>query len=216
MSVPAMIDPEIGGAQEVYGYLTAGGQPVVLVSAGLSGAGQRAELHRKRFFHFDPAAAPFARTSFARRVQSTEIAQKEYRERCYDSAGIREKLSFGWRRGAGAIVLNFYLGSQSSAPLRARLASLANLGLAALVEHARAIGAPTSPLSARISRRLRLAAPELPRRELQVCALTLAGCSASEIAIQLGISASTALTYRQRAYRRLGVNRATELLAFLL
>ena len=67
-----------------------------------------------------------------------------------------------------------------------------------------------------LERRLRLVAGSLPRRELQVCTLIASGTSSEGIALELGVSLNTVLTYRKRAYVRLGISSQNELLRLLL
>ncbi len=53
--------------------------------------------------------------------------------------------------------------------------------------------------------RLKVVRHDLSFRELEVAAGMLAGKTLREIAASLGVAHSTAITYRERAYRRLGV-----------
>ncbi len=48
--------------------------------------------------------------------------------------------------------------------------------------------------------------PILSQREREVCALTILGNSTQTIAEKLNVSINTVMTYRKRAYQRLGVN----------
>lgn len=54
--------------------------------------------------------------------------------------------------------------------------------------------------------RLGVRAPSLSSRERQICARIAGGHSAAAIAVELGISASTVMTLRKRAYEKLGVH----------
>jgi len=63
-----------------------------------------------------------------------------------------------------------------------------------------------------VSARLRQLAPELSRRELEVCTHIARGLSSEGIALELGISVNTVLTYRKRAYARLNISTQNELL----
>ena len=56
----------------------------------------------------------------------------------------------------------------------------------------------------------------LPRRELEVCARILYGISSEGIALELGISEQTVITYRKRTYERLGIATSRELLLWYL
>jgi DNA-binding CsgD family transcriptional regulator len=53
--------------------------------------------------------------------------------------------------------------------------------------------------------------PDLTGRERQTCARAAIGMTAEGAALDLGIATSSILTYRKRAYRRLGVTSAYEL-----
>jgi DNA-binding CsgD family transcriptional regulator len=56
----------------------------------------------------------------------------------------------------------------------------------------------------------------LSRRETEVCARILHGVSSLGIALDLGISEETVMTYRKRAYQRLGIGSQRELLLWYL
>ncbi|MEC3947813.1 helix-turn-helix domain-containing protein [Sphingobium sp. HWE2-09] len=71
-------------------------------------------------------------------------------------------------------------------------------------------------LAERIAQRLGRQYPRLTDRERIVCGYTLAGYTAEGISLILGIGISTIVTYRRRAYSRLGVSNANQLIAPLL
>jgi len=71
-------------------------------------------------------------------------------------------------------------------------------------------------LAEQIAQRLARRYPGLTARERLVCGYTLAGYTAKGIGRILGIGASTIVTYRRRAYSRLGVSNANQLIAPLL
>ncbi|MTJ84214.1 MAG: helix-turn-helix transcriptional regulator [Telmatospirillum sp.] len=56
----------------------------------------------------------------------------------------------------------------------------------------------------------------LTRRELDVCARSLLGMTAEGIALDLDIKKSSVLTYRKRAYARLGISSQTQLFRLLV
>ena len=66
------------------------------------------------------------------------------------------------------------------------------------------------------TRRLRQIMPQLARRELDVCVGIMRGKSSEAIALALGISVNTVLTYRKRAYTRLGITSHNELMRLVL
>ena len=64
-------------------------------------------------------------------------------------------------------------------------------------------------------RRLYLLEVGLTERERKVCALALAGVSIEGSAYELGIKKSSIITYRKRAYARLGISSLNELFLIL-
>ena len=56
----------------------------------------------------------------------------------------------------------------------------------------------------------------LTGREKEVCLRILSGFSSEAIAAELGISLHSTLTYRKRAYERLGISSQSELFAIVL
>lgn len=68
----------------------------------------------------------------------------------------------------------------------------------------------------RLLRLLELRFPQLSGREREVCALTILGNSTKLIASMLGVSPNTVITYRQRAYERLGVSNASSLVSEII
>lgn len=58
--------------------------------------------------------------------------------------------------------------------------------------------------------------PQLTPRENEVCALSILGKTTQSIADQLSISPTTVITYRQRAYDRLGVSNTSAMVAELI
>lgn len=107
------------------------------------------------------------------------------------------------------MVLSFYRRRAGDHALQ-RLAGLANLGLTALARSVPDMAGAAS--IGRIDARIAAVYPQLTRRERQVCVRTLAGWSARAIAATLGIGPASVLTYRQRAYRRLGFSCAADFL----
>jgi DNA-binding CsgD family transcriptional regulator len=63
-----------------------------------------------------------------------------------------------------------------------------------------------------LERLVRCIAPDLPQREVQVCAGIALGLNSEAIGQTLGIGINTVLTYRKRAYARLQISSHNELL----
>ncbi|PVE47516.1 hypothetical protein DDE23_11805 [Pararhodobacter aggregans] len=125
------------------------------------------------------------------------IRDIDYRHECYTEGAVLERLSL-YRAGAPGIIANAYrardTGPFPPAALRA-FAARAPVLHAALLRHARLVpvAAPADPLAG------------LSPREAQVARLTAAGEDQPRIAQALGLAPHSVITYRRRAYAKLGV-----------
>lgn len=216
---------QFDAVQEVFAYRidpTRFPPSVLLSSSGLQGSDRRVALWVSDFHSIDPLTTARVPVSigqgFTRLIRASEICHPVYREVCFEDPRFIDKLSFGWQDENQSLVLNFYRGPGSQKRLSGSLLTLANIGLAAVAQRARVMPASRPPGHDIdwIESRMALRFPQLSTRERQVCARTLAGCSSHTIALELCISAGTVLTYRQRAYVRLGFSRATDFLPQLM
>lgn len=208
------------GVEELFAYrVEEGAVPRALASSsGLADAEERARMYARRFHLSDPAAA--ARrgappgSGFHARVPAAAIAVGAYRRLCFDRPRFVEKICFGWRKADHALVVSFYQRHDGVEPDLFQLGALAQVAITGLTRMA---AAPRdAPLVAEVERRLGAAHALLAPRERAVCARTLAGLTAREIGAELGIALGTVLTYRQRAYQKLGVAKASDLLAAVM
>jgi len=78
------------------------------------------------------------------------------------------------------------------------------------------LDAPDTPPLQLAAQRLRRHCPALTGRELEVCERLLRGWTFEGIATDLGGSSSTAKTYRNRAFERLGIHHRNELFGLVL
>lgn len=156
-------------------------------------------------------------SGFAGLYSAAEIRRLEYRALCFEQAHLVDKLCFGWRGGDRLLIISFYR-SRSDLPYAIeRFAGLADITLSALTRSLNASERPAAvPLAERLELRLSLQFDQLSPRERQICALTLAGVTADEIAVRLDIRRSRVLTYRQRAYQRYGFTRSSDFLDVLV
>ena len=196
----------LAGVDEVFAYRAENGcRPEQLLSSSvLADAPTRASLYSERFYRHDPAGRalkPSAGRGFFERVASEQIGPREYRAICFERPRFVEKLCYGWRDRERSLVLSFYRRGDRGAPTGDRLSALATVVLGLLARRQSVIALS---LRMRLERHIALRHPQLTLRERQVCALTLAGSTSEEAASELGIRQATVLTYRQRAYRRLG------------
>ncbi len=206
---------------EVFAYrIASSGPPVPILSCNASGEVQdRPRLYVNRFHRFDPAHAALTPArpdhGFVRRVGAEEIGREDYRLACFDRPSFVDKLCFGWCGADGATVISFYRREGGSDNPQQQLSALAGVAHAALARRRRDQTTPTDTVT-EIETRLARAFPMLSAREVEVCARTLAGWEAGRTAQALGIAPSSVLTYRQRAYQRLGYNRASDFLHSLI
>lgn len=150
----------------------------------------------------------------------------EHRKAIYIRHGLRERVSLvagdalGGGGSGGVLAVNLYRGMEQSSFRDDEVDLLCSL-------------AP--PLLATVQLHLRLTAPQhlgemqaphdvtlnpepaaladLPRREREVCQRLLRGWTYDGIAADLGISAGTVKTYRNRAFERMGLHHRNELFA---
>lgn len=210
-------------ASEVFGFrLDEQGEPDMLVSHGLRGfAARRAMLYLDRFATLDPIIETIRTRAredcvTAASFRSRDIADESYRGRCFDHAGLVEKVSCFQRRGSSIFVLAFY---RTEAEFRSLgpIVELAELALPVLQRHSEMLeGEVGLSLAQRLERRLAMHFPSLTDRERGVCARTLAGMTAEAIALELGIGRTSVLTYRRRAYERYGVSSAGQFIENIL
>jgi DNA-binding CsgD family transcriptional regulator len=166
-----------------------------------------------RFYKYDPNlrfvgdAAKLRGKVLVRSVKPADIRQRAYRK-LYEDSGIAHRISLlTGTQGQALVALNFYRvrasGEFSDAEI-ARIKSVA-LPLAAIVRRHVELIVQSASSSDAWRQRLKVVRHDLSFRELEVAAGMLAGKTLREIAASLGVAHSTAITYRERAYRRLGV-----------
>ncbi len=211
----------VAGVDEIFAYHVRDGErPVALESISERGDhAPRARHYAERFYHHDPVVHARRHTAagrgFVTCVRASDIGLRDYRAICFDQPRFADKLCFGWRGAGRAIVLSFYRRTDGTEGSSA-LAALANVGLTALARQTVGAADPETRLVDRLEARIARAFPSLTPRELQVCARTVAGWTAQRTAHALGIRPSSVLTYRQRAYQRLGFSAAADFLPAVL
>uniref|UniRef100_UPI0035AEA372 helix-turn-helix transcriptional regulator n=1 Tax=Paenirhodobacter enshiensis TaxID=1105367 RepID=UPI0035AEA372 len=215
------IAQSVAGTRELFAYRIDASAPddtpEVLVSLSeLADVEERAAAYSRRFHRSDPAARALACAApgngFTCRIPAGTIARDEYRKLCFDRPRFAEKICFGWRRPDHALVISFYRDQNAAEPDLARLGALAQLAITSIARQARKPRALLPEIEVRLAR----AHPNLTTREREVCARTLAGETARGIGERLSLSVGTVLTYRQRAYQKLGCNKSNDLLAAVI
>jgi DNA-binding CsgD family transcriptional regulator len=140
-----------------------------------------------------------------------EVADEAYRRLCYGDTGIRERLSLLAVFPTGSRVALSWYRNHSYPDYGAGdfdwLGRHAQLVVAAVRRHMQlALRAPADPhLADSVAR--------LSARERELISHVLAGRTTKEAASAMGVSTTTALTYRYRAFRHLGVSSGRDLLA---
>jgi len=150
-----------------------------------------------------------------------DIEDPQYRH-CFELTHVQERVSlFSWI-GLDLYQLSVFRGPRKasfSAPEMNHFAALAKLLLATAQKHEMLIDQQRSfPRHLNIEgieRLLKLRAPELSTRECEVCARAVAGKTIEGTSLELDIRRTSVITYRQRAYQKLGISRTNELVAFL-
>lgn len=201
--------------------------PPVIESAVWRGGEHVAEVQRAYLaglYRADPSLAYAGDGVGVLHLRRDAIADADYRRVCYVRSHLLERVTVVAPDTAGLVLLNLYR-REAGGPFAARdLAAVRELAplLAALaVKHVGMIGALLRSRArgdriAAAAARLYALDGSLTRREIDVLARALIGMTSAAIALDLRISAHTVLTYRKRAYARLGVAGQAELFALCL
>ena len=161
-----------------------------------------------------------------RAVRVDEIADAEYRRRLFAEPRLRAKAALVVRAPGHALYVNLYRGLDREPFAPGDLAAVERTCdvLAAMLERhfALADDAAASDLAA-AQRVVTGAAVErggggapLSEREAAVCARIVAGYSAEGIGLDLGVSTHSVVTYRRRAFEKLGIATQKELFSLVL
>lgn len=204
--------------------LEASGRVAALSTASAHGAVASitaVEYHQHRFDTIDSNMVWLARKKTPVRAQTwmshqfaEDVADPHYRDLCYTKPGIRERTSILLLSNDGRrIAVSFYRNlafepfGTSDFEILARCAPVLHEAVMAHIRKTlRSVASDT--LHQKIL-------TQLAHRERQVITCVLAGNTTNEMAERLGISARTVLTYRYRAFAKLGVRTQRELLAML-
>ena len=157
------------------------------------------------------------------RINTADLPRGELRDVIYGRTGIRERVIVCGRREHGDYGLSVLRtdrhGGFSDAEVT-WLTLLADTLISASAKHAEIMGARERPKRlnclTEIQTRVTSAPEALPRRESEVCARILYGLSTTGIALDIGIGEESVVTYRKRAFHRLGIATRRELLLWYL
>jgi DNA-binding CsgD family transcriptional regulator len=180
---------------------------------GAAYAGQFHESDPNRDALFEgEGGGPIMLPAFAPRMYGAR-----YRKIFFHDSGIVDKCATVIWAGDTCFYVNFYrIAAQGrfTAALRERLQAIAPAVGASVARHFQQKATPEQSLATLFATRAPLAS--LTPREQEVCRRILAGFSSEAISQGLGISLHSTLTYRKRAYQRLGISSQGELFAIVL
>ncbi len=182
---------------------------------GAAYAGQFHESDPNRDALFEgKACAPIMLPSFAPRMYGAR-----YRKIFFADSGIVDKCATAIWTGDTCFYVNFYrITSQGrfGHVERARLEAIAPAIGASVARHFQQ--AATAPLDQNLAALFAMRAPlaTLTPREQEVCRHILLGFSSEAISQTLGIGLHSTLTYRKRAYEKLGISAQNELFGIVL
>lgn len=141
-----------------------------------------------------------------------------YRRDCYDRPGISSRVSLVRRTSSYGLSVSLYSSAEHGPfdeEARQRAASVLGVILVATERHVAFTLTGDVRQEQDLLTRLALGYPSLTQREREVTALTMKGGTAAQIATALGLSETTVITHRKKAYKRLNVASLRELLAKL-
>jgi len=151
-----------------------------------------------------------------------EDIRRPHREQIYERHGMRERVSIAQAcANGGVLAVNLYRHDHQGAVRPAELRELQAIGPLLFACAQRHVALTTTSLSASAAApaqrdTLLARCPSLTPRELDVCLRLAQGLTFDGIAADLGISATTAKTYRNRAFARLGIQHRNQLFKLLL
>lgn len=199
-------------------FLIGGEPPVRLLFAegdhpAITGFPLRASLdYARSFWRSDHQIVRLARSGAKRpivvRRSAAEIADPAWRDACYDRPGVAERVSIV-RSGTPTLVANGYRLGQAPAFDPAGIERLERHAalLLATVERHQHVGAAPAPMfsESELVQSLMALRCGLSTREAEVSAAMMLGETQEEIASRKGLSRGSVVTYRRRAYGKLGI-----------
>lgn len=157
-----------------------------------------------------------ARSSLFAMMEARDIRNRSHRTAVYGRHDLRSRLSFYLRGDDNRLLAcNVYrtnnIGGFDDLSIQKWFRTAPAL-LGACIAHRRIAWRHRTDMPIEdLERRLMALAPNMPRREMQCCAQRLLGRSYKEIARALSISPGTVKIYRERALRRLEIDKLSDL-----
>lgn len=183
-----------------------------------------ADRYIRRHWNNDPVtrllAGPAARDGrIIVDIDAADVEKGDYRRECYAEINLDHRLSVAEKRNGRTMRLSVYRARDDDFRQEdvARLGQMADLLMALLWRHDEAVSSEGSRgVDDNLDARIQRLEPGLTERERQVCALIAQGVTSEGIGLRLGIGLNTVLTYRKRAYARLGISSQNELMRRLM
>lgn len=149
-------------------------------------------------------------------VDMAEIRDAAYRDRLFAAARLGGKIALIASADGRTVYVNLYFAEpRQSEQALATLDAHGPLLTQCLLKHDALTGGYVRPGAARqkVDAFLRQRFPNLSRREAQISALIACGLSVEAIAAETGVAAASIVTFRRRAYAKMGVASRAELFA---
>ncbi|MET4115395.1 DNA-binding CsgD family transcriptional regulator [Bradyrhizobium sp. JR4.1] len=183
------------------------------LGAAYAGQFHQSDPNRDALFEGE-GRAPLVLPAFAPRMYGAR-----YRKIFFADSGIVDKCATAIWTGDTCFYVNFYritAQGRFSDAQRARLEAIAPAIGASVARHFQQ--AATAPLDQNLAALFATRAPlaALTPREQEVCRHILLGFSSEAISQKLGIGLHSTLTYRKRAYGKLGISAQNELFGIVL
>jgi DNA-binding CsgD family transcriptional regulator len=155
-------------------------------------------------------------------MEIDDIIDAQYR-RCFERTGVRERLSLYARHGSDLRQLSIYRSARRrtfSSPEMRYFTTLAAVMMATATKH-ESLASGVNVLLPHLDLRaleeiLEHRYARLSRREREVCSRAAVGKTILGTALDLGIERSSVITYRHRAYQKLGISCQNELVALVM
>ena len=181
------------------------------LGAAYAGQFHESDPNRDALFEVE-GGAPIMLPVFAPRMYGAR-----YRKIFFHDSDIVDKCATAIWTGDTCFYVNFYrIAAQGrfGDEQRQQLGAIAPAIAASVARHFQGSATPDQMLAALFAARAPLSA--LTPREQEVCRHILTGFSSEAISQSLGISLHSTLTYRKRAYERLGISSQNELFSIVL
>jgi DNA-binding CsgD family transcriptional regulator len=157
-------------------------------------------------------------------IATRDIGDKQFRRDCYEFQNVKEQMSVRLRTPSGLFSLSAFWGQRPGRTREhevQRISAVANTLLAFVVRHAEI----SKTDAQRVAKLVSLADAEilirrlgggLSEREIAVCARVLRCMTMQGIALDLGLSVHSVVTYKRRAFYRLHITTTVELFSLCM